>query len=124
MCGKLSVDVGTVEQATFPLPVGTATFMLTDVEGSTRLWESVPHAMGGAVCRHYELLDEGISRHGGVRPLEQGQGDSIVAAFHPRFGCPGRRTRHPACVSRRELARWAVPEVAHCPAHRGRPAAR
>jgi class 3 adenylate cyclase len=81
MCGKLSVNVGTVEQATFPLPVGTATFMLTDVEGSTRLWKSVPHAMGGAVCRHYELLEEAISRHGGVRPLEQGEGDSVVAAF-------------------------------------------
>ena len=81
MCGEPSVDVGSVEQATFQLPVGTATFMLTDIEGSTQLWESFPGAMGAAVCRHYELFDEAISRHGGVRPLEQGEGDSIVAAF-------------------------------------------
>ncbi|MGH4010528.1 MAG: LuxR C-terminal-related transcriptional regulator [Pseudonocardiaceae bacterium] len=66
---------------TFRLPVGTVTFMLTDVEGSTRLWESAPEAMGVAVARHYELLDEAISLHGGVRPLEQGEGDSVVAAF-------------------------------------------
>ncbi len=66
---------------TFHLPVGTVTFMLTDIEGSTRLWESVPEAMSAAVARHYELLDAAIALHGGVRPLEQGEGDSVVAAF-------------------------------------------
>ena len=34
-----------------------------------------------AVPRHYELLDEAIASHGGVRPVEQGEGDSVVAAF-------------------------------------------
>jgi predicted ATPase/class 3 adenylate cyclase len=63
------------------LPVGTVTFMLTDIEGSTRLWESAPEAMGAAVARHYELLDAAIALHGGVRPVEQGEGDSVVAAF-------------------------------------------
>jgi predicted ATPase/class 3 adenylate cyclase len=66
---------------TFHLPVGTVTFMLTDIEGSTRLWESAPEAMGAAVARHYELLDAAIGLHGGVRPVEQGEGDSVVAAF-------------------------------------------
>jgi predicted ATPase/class 3 adenylate cyclase/DNA-binding CsgD family transcriptional regulator len=75
------VDAESIEQATFHLPVGTVTFMLTDVEGSTRLWESAPEAMRAAVGRHYELLDAAIALHGGVRPLEQGEGDSVVAAF-------------------------------------------
>ncbi|MGH3888357.1 MAG: LuxR C-terminal-related transcriptional regulator [Pseudonocardiaceae bacterium] len=75
------MDADGIEQATFHLPVGPVTFMLTDVEGSTRLWESAPEAMGATVARHDELLDEAIARHGGVRPLEQGEGDSIVAAF-------------------------------------------
>ncbi|MGH4006590.1 MAG: LuxR C-terminal-related transcriptional regulator [Pseudonocardiaceae bacterium] len=75
------MDVDRIEQVTFYLPVGTVTFMLTDVEGSTRLWESAPEAMGIAVARHYELLDAAIALHGGVRPLEQGEGDSVVAAF-------------------------------------------
>lgn len=61
------MDADGIGQATFHLPVGTVTFMLTDVEGSTRLWESVPDAMGVAVARHYELLDEAIALHGGVR---------------------------------------------------------
>lgn len=70
-----------VEQASFHLPVGTVSFMLTDLEGSTRLWESAPEAMALAVARHYELIDAAITRHGGVRPVEQGEGDSVVAAF-------------------------------------------
>jgi class 3 adenylate cyclase len=34
------------------LPVGTVTFLLTDVEGSTRLWEAHPQAMEQALARH------------------------------------------------------------------------
>ncbi|HEX2084961.1 MAG TPA: hypothetical protein VHF89_04710, partial [Solirubrobacteraceae bacterium] len=34
-----------------------------------------------AIARHYEILDEAIARHGGARPVEQGEGDSVVAAF-------------------------------------------
>ncbi len=78
------MDVSSVEQATFHLPnlpVGTVTFMLTDVEGSTGVWESAPEAMSAAVGRHYELLDAAIALHCGVRPREKGEGDSVVAAF-------------------------------------------
>jgi predicted ATPase/class 3 adenylate cyclase len=73
--------MSSLEQVTADLPVGTVTFMLTDVEGSTLLWESVPRAMGAAIRRHYELLDAAIALHGGVRPQEQGEGDSVVAVF-------------------------------------------
>ena len=37
--------------------------------------------MAVAIPRHYELLDEAIVDHGGVRPVEQGEGDSVVGAF-------------------------------------------
>ena len=37
--------------------------------------------MADAIARHYELLDAAITSHDGVRPLEQGEGDSVVAAF-------------------------------------------
>ena len=37
--------------------------------------------MGAGIARHYEILDAAISAHGGVRPVEQGEGDSVVAAF-------------------------------------------
>ena len=65
----------------FVLPTGTVTFLMTDIEGSTRAWERRPEALTAAVPRHYEILDEAITSHGGVRPVEQGEGDSVVAAF-------------------------------------------
>src|SRR5687768_1166396 len=64
-----------------PLPSGVVTFLLSDVEGSTRLWLGDEDTMGTAIARHYELLDAAITLHGGVRPVEQGEGDSVVAAF-------------------------------------------
>ena len=64
-----------------PLPTGVVTFLLSDVEGSTRLWEGDEEAMAAAIARHYDLLDAAVALHGGIRPLEQGEGDSVVGVF-------------------------------------------
>jgi predicted ATPase/class 3 adenylate cyclase/DNA-binding CsgD family transcriptional regulator len=63
------------------LPTGTVTLLLADVEGSTRLWETQPEEMAKAVARFDHALAEIIAAHGGVRPVEQGEGDSLVVAF-------------------------------------------
>jgi predicted ATPase/class 3 adenylate cyclase len=63
------------------LPTGTVTFLLTDVEGSTPMWEADRDAAASAIAHHYELLDAAIALRGGVRPVEQGEGDSVVAVF-------------------------------------------
>jgi predicted ATPase/class 3 adenylate cyclase/DNA-binding CsgD family transcriptional regulator len=63
------------------LPTGTVTFLLTDIEGSTRAWEAHGPDMAQAVARHYEILDAVVTAHNGVRPVEQGEGDSVVAVF-------------------------------------------
>ena len=63
------------------LPTGTVTLLLADVEGSTRLWETQPEAMKSAVERLDHTLSEAVAAHGGVRPVEQGEGDSFVIAF-------------------------------------------
>ena len=63
------------------LPAGTVTFLLSDVERSTRLWCEFPEAMPAAVAQVYAILDEAVAAHDGVRPMEQGEGDSVVAAF-------------------------------------------
>jgi hypothetical protein len=34
------------------LPTGTATFLFTDIEGSTRLWEQWPAVMSAVVAHH------------------------------------------------------------------------
>jgi predicted ATPase/class 3 adenylate cyclase/DNA-binding CsgD family transcriptional regulator len=63
------------------LPTGTVTFMLTDVEGSTKHWEVEPEAMKSAMSALDRIIAETIDKHNGARPLEQGEGDSAVAAF-------------------------------------------
>jgi predicted ATPase len=63
------------------LPTGVVTFLLTDIEGSTQAWQAAPGEMTALVSRHYEILDAGIAAHGGSRPQEQGEGDSVVAVF-------------------------------------------
>ncbi len=63
------------------LPTGTVTLLLADVEGSTRLWETQPDEMTAAIARLDHVLADLIAAHDGVRPVEQGEGDSFVLAF-------------------------------------------
>jgi predicted ATPase/class 3 adenylate cyclase/DNA-binding CsgD family transcriptional regulator len=63
------------------LPSGTVTLLLADVEGSTRLWETQPENMRAAVALLDSVLSEVIAKYDGVRPVEQGEGDSFVVAF-------------------------------------------
>jgi predicted ATPase/class 3 adenylate cyclase/DNA-binding CsgD family transcriptional regulator len=63
------------------LPTGTVTLLLADVENSTGLWESEPEAMTAAFARLDCALSDLLAAHGGVRPVEQGEGDSFVVAF-------------------------------------------
>ncbi len=63
------------------LPTGTVTLLLADVEGSTRLWENTPGEMTAAIARLDATLTNLVATHGGVRPVEQGEGDSFVIAF-------------------------------------------
>jgi predicted ATPase/class 3 adenylate cyclase/DNA-binding CsgD family transcriptional regulator len=69
-------DLGVTE-----LPTGTVTLLLADVEGSTRLWQTQPEEMTAAIAMLDRLLCDVISAHQGVRPVEQGEGDSFVVAF-------------------------------------------
>ena len=63
------------------LPTGTVTLLLADVEGSTRLWQTQPEEMTAAIARLDRAVCEIIAAHHGVRPVEQGEGDSFVVAF-------------------------------------------
>ncbi|MGO8964206.1 MAG: helix-turn-helix transcriptional regulator [Mycobacterium sp.] len=63
------------------LPTGTVTLLLADVEGSTRLWETQAEVMTAAIARFNQVVCDVVAAHDGVRPVEQGEGDSFVAAF-------------------------------------------
>ena len=58
---------------------GTLTFLFTDVEGSTRLWERSPEAMSLALARHDEILRTAIENHNGH--VVKTVGDGFHAAF-------------------------------------------
>src|SRR5215207_5383078 len=61
------------------LPRGTVTFLFTDIEGSTSLWERDRQVMADAIQRHIALLDAAINAHGGIH--FKTVGDAIQAAF-------------------------------------------
>src|SRR5687768_14190492 len=66
-------------QSMADLPRGTVTFLLTDIEGSTALWERDRAAMAAAVERHLALLRAAIEAHSGV--LFKVVGDAVQAVF-------------------------------------------
>ncbi|MGD1171955.1 LuxR C-terminal-related transcriptional regulator [Mycobacterium seoulense] len=69
------------EQSVSELPTGTVTLLLADVEGSTRLWETQSDTMTAALEQLNQTVNGLVAAHGGVRPVEQGEGDSFVIAF-------------------------------------------
>jgi class 3 adenylate cyclase len=60
-------------------PSGTVTLLFTDVEGSTRLWDTERDAMAAALRRHDEILRGAIEQAGGY--VFKTVGDSFCAAF-------------------------------------------
>jgi predicted ATPase/class 3 adenylate cyclase len=61
------------------LPAGTVSFLFTDIEGSTRLLEDHPQAMGAAMSRHHDLLREAVEASGGI--VFETLGDGVYASF-------------------------------------------
>jgi predicted ATPase/class 3 adenylate cyclase len=59
----------------------TLTFLLTDIEGSTRLWETHRQAMEEALARHDRLVSQVVADHGGRLVKAKGEGDSSFSVF-------------------------------------------
>jgi predicted ATPase/class 3 adenylate cyclase len=59
--------------------VETHTFLFTDIEGSTRLWEAHPDAMQAALQEHDEILGKAIVARGGK--VFKHTGDGILSVF-------------------------------------------
>jgi class 3 adenylate cyclase len=80
---------------------GTVTFLFTDLDSSTSLWEEHPDAMQGSLARHDEILRAAIESHGGH--VVKSAGDGIHAVFPDATGAVNA-----AVVAQLELAgeRW------------------
>jgi predicted ATPase/class 3 adenylate cyclase/Tfp pilus assembly protein PilF len=86
---------------------GTLTFLMTDIAGSTRLWEEQPDAMREALARHDALLTACIEAHDGTVLKSRGEGDSFFTAFARASDAVAA-----ACTLQRELGGepWPTPE--------------
>ncbi len=80
------------------LPVGTVTFLFTDVEGSTRLWEDHPDVMHDVLARHDAIVRGAIEGHSGHVVKTTGDG------FHAAFGS-ARDALEAALAAQKTLAR-------------------
>ena len=60
-------------------PGGAVTFLFTDIEGSTALWERYPETMGPALSRHDGILHTAVERHRGR--VFKNVGDGVHAVF-------------------------------------------
>ncbi len=65
-------------------PTGTITFLFTDIEGSTKLWQRHPEAMQSALAQHDALLRNEIQAQGGS--VFKTVGDAFCAAFPTASG--------------------------------------
>jgi predicted ATPase/class 3 adenylate cyclase len=79
------------------LPAGVVTFLFTDIEGSTKLWERCPEAMRASLPDHDAILRDAIERNKGV--VFKTMGDAFCAAFgQPRMALAaaieGQRALH------------------------------
>ena len=63
------------------ISTGTITFLFTDVEGSTKLWERNPEAMSQALSHHDELIRNAVEAHDGF--VFKTVGDAFYVAFSP-----------------------------------------
>lgn len=63
------------------LPTGVVTFLLSDIVGSTSLWERDAKTMATAVARHDALMHGAVDAHGGIVLKARGEGDSTFSVF-------------------------------------------
>jgi DNA-binding SARP family transcriptional activator len=79
--GRADEDSAPRDPAPAELPTGVVTFLLTDIEGSSGLWEADPEGMAAALELHDELIARTVHAHGGRLLKTKGEGDATVTAF-------------------------------------------
>ncbi len=98
------------------LPTGTVTFLFTDIEGSTRLLESLGDAYTTVLERHHALLREAIAAGDGTEVSTEG--DAFFAVFPSAPRAVGGGRRRAAGPGRRALAGRRERPGPDGPAHR------
>ena len=84
-------------------PTGTVTFLFTDIEGSTRLWEERPDEMRAALAVHDALVRAAIDEHSGY--VFSTGGDGFAAAFSRAHDAIGAARKAQSALADRPLLR-------------------
>jgi class 3 adenylate cyclase len=92
------VAAGNVEPVS--LPHGVVTFVFSDIEGSTRLWETDADGMRLSLARHDEIVQREIAAVGGHRFKHTGDGfgaafESVSAGIDAAAGVARAMDRRP-----------------------------
>ena len=74
-----SLDIPVAQN--LPAVTRAVTFLLTDIEGSTAAWEADADAMGVALARHDELVEQVVTSRGGRLIKTRGEGDATFSVF-------------------------------------------
>ena len=98
-------------------PFGVVTFLMTDIVGSTPMWERAPHLMDIALQRHDALIDEAVRAHRGFPLRHRGEGDSTFSVFQSTADAVAAAVeaqRRVAAEPWHELTPMAVRMGVHC----------
>lgn len=76
-----SCEHDTVVASRPALPTGVVTFLLTDVVGSTSLWDEHPAEMRAALAMHDAAIADAVSANRGLVLKSRGEGDSVFCVF-------------------------------------------
>jgi WD40 repeat protein/class 3 adenylate cyclase/energy-coupling factor transporter ATP-binding protein EcfA2/predicted Ser/Thr protein kinase len=85
------------------VPTGVATVCMTDIEGSTDLWERHPGEMRAVLVRHDAIVAQTVEAHGGRLIESMGEGDSTVSIF---TGAGAAARAASELVGEMEAERW------------------
>lgn len=95
------------EQHVLGLPTGTVTFLFTDIEGSTKLWEQDEAAARQVLVRHDEIIERLVETNEGMLVRPRGEGDSRFAVFQH---APGAIASAAAIQQAFHTENWEAPE--------------
>ena len=93
--------------STRELPDGTVTFVMTDVVGSTELWEQSPREMRQAMVLHDQLVENAVEANSGLLVRPRGEGDSRFAVFRRASDAVAAAAQIVEVI---EAADWSTPE--------------
>src|SRR5688500_10971329 len=81
---------GSASLAMYPTAYQRVTFLFTDIEGSTALWEQHPDAMRQALVRHDALVEQIVAQHAGSWCRHGARGTATFGCSSPDWTTHGR----------------------------------